>query len=78
MRLLIRRLTITTTSTPALTTTRRSARTDTFDDGTATVAAAKTAGLSPCSGAIVGLGESNEDIVDVALALLNSNQTRCR
>ena len=43
--------------------------THTFDDRTATVAAAKTAGLSPCSGAIVGMGESNEDIVDVALAL---------
>ena len=43
--------------------------THTFDDRTATVAAAKTAGLSPCSGIIVGIGESNEDIVDVALAL---------
>jgi biotin synthase len=43
--------------------------THTFDDRTATVAAAKTAGLSPCSGAIFGMGESDEDIVDVALAL---------
>lgn len=43
--------------------------THTFDDRTATVAAAKTAGLSPCSGVIVGMGESDEDIVDVALAL---------
>ncbi|MCV7381764.1 biotin synthase BioB [Mycobacterium alsense] len=43
--------------------------THTFDDRTATVAAAKTAGLSPCSGAIFGMGESNEDIVDIALAL---------
>jgi biotin synthase len=43
--------------------------THTFDDRAATVAAAKTAGLSPCSGAIVGMGESDGDIVDVALAL---------
>jgi biotin synthase len=43
--------------------------THTFNDRAATVAAAKTAGLSPCSGAIVGMGESDEDIVDVALAL---------
>lgn len=43
--------------------------THTFNDRAATVAAAKTAGLSPCSGAIVGMGESDDDIVDVALAL---------
>lgn len=43
--------------------------THTSDDRTATVAAAKTAGLSPCSGASVGMGESDEDIVGVALAL---------
>jgi biotin synthase len=43
--------------------------THTFDDRTTTVAAAKIAGLSPCSGAIVGMGESDDDIVDVALAL---------
>jgi biotin synthase len=43
--------------------------THTFADRAATVADAKTAGLSPCSGVIVGMGESNEDIVDVALAL---------
>lgn len=43
--------------------------THTFNDRAATVAAAKSAGLSPCSGAIVGMGESDEDIVDVALAL---------
>jgi biotin synthase len=43
--------------------------THTFDDRAATVAAAKNAGLSPCSGAIVGMGESDEDIVDVAVAL---------
>lgn len=43
--------------------------THTFDDRAATVADAKTAGLSPCSGAIFGMGESDDDIVDVALAL---------
>ncbi|AKN16976.1 biotin synthase [Mycobacterium haemophilum DSM 44634] len=43
--------------------------THTFSDRADTVAAAKAAGLSPCSGAIVGMGESDEDIVDVVLAL---------
>jgi len=43
--------------------------THTFADRTATVTVAKAAGLSPCSGAIVGMGETNDDIVDVALAL---------
>ena len=43
--------------------------THTFTDRAATVAEAKTAGLSPCSGAIFGMGESDDDIVDVALAL---------
>ncbi len=43
--------------------------THTFNDRAATVADAKTAGLSPCSGAIFGMGESDADIVDVALAL---------
>jgi biotin synthase len=43
--------------------------THTFDDRVATVTDAKTAGLSPCSGAIFGMGESDDDIVDIALAL---------
>lgn len=43
--------------------------THTFNDRAATVAVAKTAGLSPCSGAILGMGESDDDIVDVAMAL---------
>jgi biotin synthase len=43
--------------------------THTFDDRAATVAAAKSAELSPCSGAIFGMGESDDDIIDVALAL---------
>jgi biotin synthase len=43
--------------------------THTFDDRVATVNDAKHAGLSPCSGAIFGMGESDEDVVGVALAL---------
>jgi biotin synthase len=43
--------------------------THTFDDRVATVRAAKEAGLSPCSGALFGMGESDADIVDVGLAL---------
>jgi biotin synthase len=43
--------------------------THTFNDRAATVADAKAAGLSPCSGAIFGMGECDDDIVDVALAL---------
>jgi biotin synthase len=34
-----------------------------------TVTAAKEAGLSPCSGLIAGMGETDEDLVDVAFAL---------
>ncbi|MCF2529981.1 biotin synthase BioB [Yinghuangia soli] len=43
--------------------------THTFDDRVQTVGAAKTAGLSPCSGAIFGMGESDDDVVDIAFAL---------
>ena len=43
--------------------------THTFDDRVATVKTASAAGLSPCSGAIFGMGEGDEDIVDVAFAL---------
>jgi len=43
--------------------------THTFDDRVQTVKEAQRAGLSPCSGAIFGMGESDEDIIDVALAL---------
>ncbi|MFD2415488.1 biotin synthase BioB [Amycolatopsis pigmentata] len=43
--------------------------THTFDDRVATVSEAKHAGLSPCSGAIFGMGETDDDIVGVALAL---------
>jgi biotin synthase len=44
-------------------------RTHTFDDRVETVRAAAEAGLSPCSGVIVGMGETDEQLVDVALAL---------
>lgn len=43
--------------------------THTFDDRVATLKEAGRAGLSPCSGAIFGMGESDEDVVDVAFAL---------
>jgi biotin synthase len=43
--------------------------THTFADRVRTVQEAKQAGLSPCSGAIFGMGESDDDIVDVAFAL---------
>lgn len=40
-----------------------------FSDRTNTVKAAQAAGLSPCSGLIVGLGESDEEIVEALFAL---------
>ena len=40
-----------------------------YADRVSTVTAAKAAGLSPCSGLIAGLGETDEDLVDVAFAL---------
>jgi biotin synthase len=40
-----------------------------FADRVDTVERAAQAGLSPCSGAIFGMGESDDDIVDVAFAL---------
>ncbi|WP_407673197.1 biotin synthase BioB [Paenibacillus alkalitolerans] len=43
--------------------------THTYDDRVTTVEAAKSSGMSPCSGAIVGMGETDEEIVDVAYAL---------
>ncbi len=43
--------------------------THTYADRVATVGQAKAAGLSPCSGLIAGMGESDEDLVDVAFAL---------
>jgi len=43
--------------------------THTYDDRVDTVERAKHAGLSPCSGIIAGMGESDDDLVDVAFAL---------
>jgi biotin synthase len=43
--------------------------THTFDDRVSTVREAAEAGLSPCSGVIVGMGEPDTSLVDVALAL---------
>jgi biotin synthase len=40
-----------------------------FGDRADTVTKAKAAGLSPCSGLIAGMGETDEDLVDVAFAL---------
>ena len=43
--------------------------THTYEDRVATVRSARRAGLSACSGVIVGLGETDDDLVDVAFAL---------
>jgi biotin synthase len=43
--------------------------THTFDDRARTVRSAAEAGLSPCSGVIVGMGETAGELVDVAFAL---------
>jgi len=43
--------------------------THTFNDRSETVRHATRAGLSPCSGVIVGMGESDEQLVDVAFSL---------
>ncbi|MBV9012663.1 MAG: biotin synthase BioB [Pseudonocardiales bacterium] len=43
--------------------------THTYEDRIDTVRRAKHAGLSPCSGIIAGMGERDEDLVEVALAL---------
>lgn len=43
--------------------------THTYDDRVATVEKAKASGMSPCSGCIVGMGETHAEIVQVAYAL---------
>jgi biotin synthase len=43
--------------------------THSFADRVATVRRARAAGLSPCCGALFGMGETREDILDVAYAL---------
>jgi biotin synthase len=43
--------------------------THTYADRVATVERAKSSGMSPCSGCIVGMGETNQEIVEIAYAL---------
>lgn len=43
--------------------------THTYDDRVDTVAKAQAAGLSPCSGLIVGMGETDDELVDALFAL---------
>ncbi|AHG92028.1 Biotin synthase [Gemmatirosa kalamazoonensis] len=43
--------------------------THTFDDRVATVEHVKAAGLKTCSGGIVGMGETDDDVIDLALSL---------
>lgn len=43
--------------------------THTYEDRVDTVKQSKTSGMSPCSGAIFGMGETDEEAVDIAFAL---------
>ncbi|MFZ0384772.1 MAG: biotin synthase BioB [Solirubrobacteraceae bacterium] len=43
--------------------------THTYADRVATVERARSAGLSPCSGVIVGMGESDDEVIDAIFAL---------
>lgn len=43
--------------------------THTYEDRVDTIVKAKLSGMSPCSGCIVGMGESDEEIVGIAYAL---------
>jgi biotin synthase len=45
--------------------------THTYQDRVGTVRNVKSVGLSSCCGGIVGMGETDEDIIDLALALRN-------
>ena len=49
--------------------------THTYQDRLSTVKAVQSAGLTTCSGGIFGMGESDEDIVDLALSLRELNVT---
>lgn len=49
--------------------------THTFQDRVGTLQAVKAAGLTTCSGGIFGMGESHDDIIDMALALRDLNVT---
>jgi biotin synthase len=48
---------------PSITTTH------TYDQRVETVEKVKTHGMSPCSGVIIGMGETNEEIIEMAYAL---------
>jgi len=50
--------------------------THTFADRVDTVGVARDAGLSPCSGAIFGMDESDEEIVDSLLIFESSTRTQ--
>jgi biotin synthase len=43
--------------------------THTYDDRVATVEAVKAAGVKTCSGGILGMGETDDDVIDLALSL---------
>lgn len=43
--------------------------THTYEDRVATIEEVKAAGLSTCSGGIIGMGETDDDIIDLALTL---------
>ena len=43
--------------------------THTYEDRVNTIEVMKANQISPCSGVICGMGETNEDIIDMALAL---------
>lgn len=49
--------------------TREVVTSHTFDDRVGTVQAVKDAGMKTCSGGILGMGESDDDIVDLAMSL---------
>jgi biotin synthase len=49
--------------------------THTFQDRADTVKAVQAAGITTCSGGILGMGESDDDVIDLALALRQMNVT---
>ncbi len=49
--------------------------THTFEDRTQTVNHVKAAGITTCSGGIFGMGESDDDVIDLALSLRNLGVT---
>lgn len=49
--------------------------THTYQDRVTTIEAVKSAGLTTCSGGILGMGESHDDVIDLALSLRELNVT---